>query len=219
MTTNQKTTRQALLDAACQLFAEHGFDAVSTRMIADAAQVNLGGIHYHFGSKERLYVAAFQHATATDKRYSLSDVAALHPQLMETPQGQAKIVRITTRQLFADFFGEESIGWKKRIAIRELCSPSSALPILAREVFKPGLTGDMEFIRRIRPGLSEETMLAWANILHGQVIFCMLTHSSMEIMFGAEMMSQDFSDNAARETANALILLMGLPLDSDTDQD
>lgn len=217
MTTNQKNTRQALLEAACQLFAEHGFDAVSTRMIADAAQVNLGGIHYHFGSKEQLYVAAFQYATANDRRHNLNDVAEMHPELMGSPQGQAEIIRITTRQMFADFFCTASTDWKKRIALRELCSPSSAQSILAREIFKPNLTGDMEFMRRIRPDLSEATMLAWANMLHAQVIFYMLTQAPMEVMFGPEMASREFFDNAVRQAANALILLMGLPLDSETD--
>jgi len=40
--------------AAC-LFAEHGFDAVTTREICLAAETNPGAIHYHFGDKDGLY--------------------------------------------------------------------------------------------------------------------------------------------------------------------
>lgn len=40
--------------AAC-LFAEHGFDAVTTREICHAAGTNPGAIHYHFGDKDGLY--------------------------------------------------------------------------------------------------------------------------------------------------------------------
>ncbi len=40
--------------AAC-LFAEHGFDAVTTREICAAAGTNPGAIHYHFGDKDGLY--------------------------------------------------------------------------------------------------------------------------------------------------------------------
>ncbi|MFW5735641.1 MAG: CerR family C-terminal domain-containing protein [Oceanidesulfovibrio sp.] len=218
MTQIQKDTRQALLDAACRLFSEHGFDAVSTRMIAETAEVNLGGIHYHFGSKEQLYVAAFQHATATDQRHCLGDVAAMHPELMDTPEGQAEIIRITVKKMFEDFFGSKTIGWKKRIVLRELCSPSSALPILIREIFKPNLEGDVEFIRRVCPDASKHTMVAWANTLHAQIIFYMLTQDSMELMYGERFATQDFYDEVARQQANSLILLMGLPPGPDTGQ-
>jgi AcrR family transcriptional regulator len=47
-------TRTSLLDAAERLFAEHGFDATSIRMITDVAGVNVASIHYHFGSKENV---------------------------------------------------------------------------------------------------------------------------------------------------------------------
>lgn len=47
--------RARLLTEATRLFAERGFDAVTTREICLAAQLNPGAIHYHFGDKEGLY--------------------------------------------------------------------------------------------------------------------------------------------------------------------
>jgi AcrR family transcriptional regulator len=47
-------TRTSLLDAAERLFAEHGFDGTSIRLITDAAGANVASIHYHFGSKENV---------------------------------------------------------------------------------------------------------------------------------------------------------------------
>jgi AcrR family transcriptional regulator len=48
--------RDALLEAAKQLFIAKGYEAVSTREIAELAGVNLGAIQYHFGSKAKLFV-------------------------------------------------------------------------------------------------------------------------------------------------------------------
>ena len=45
-----------LLDAAERLFGEHGYDGVGMRLLAEAANVNLGAATYHFGSKQALYV-------------------------------------------------------------------------------------------------------------------------------------------------------------------
>jgi AcrR family transcriptional regulator len=50
-------TKEKILDAAEELFMEHGFEATSLRQITAAAGVNLASAHYHFGSKEDLFEA------------------------------------------------------------------------------------------------------------------------------------------------------------------
>jgi AcrR family transcriptional regulator len=51
-------TRERILVAALQVFAEHGFDGARTREIADRAGANLGLIKYYFDTKEKLWQAA-----------------------------------------------------------------------------------------------------------------------------------------------------------------
>ena len=53
----QKDTKAEILDAAEDLFARRGPNAVSLRQIIARAKVNLAAIHYHFGSKESLMQA------------------------------------------------------------------------------------------------------------------------------------------------------------------
>lgn len=48
------STKDNLLDAAEQLFAEHGFDGASIRDITGLAGANLASINYHFGNKDTL---------------------------------------------------------------------------------------------------------------------------------------------------------------------
>jgi AcrR family transcriptional regulator len=50
-------TAAALIEAARELFALHGYDGASVRAITARAGANLGAITYHFGSKEALYEA------------------------------------------------------------------------------------------------------------------------------------------------------------------
>lgn len=50
-------TKSRILDAAEELFMEHGFEATSLRIITTAASVNLAAVNYHFGSKEELFQA------------------------------------------------------------------------------------------------------------------------------------------------------------------
>ena len=50
-------TRDALLAAGTELFAEHGYDGVPVADIARRAGVNKAMINYHFGGKRGLYLA------------------------------------------------------------------------------------------------------------------------------------------------------------------
>ncbi len=54
-----KETGAHILDVSERLFAEHGLERVSIRDIISAANVNLGAINYHFGTKQQLIAAIF----------------------------------------------------------------------------------------------------------------------------------------------------------------
>jgi AcrR family transcriptional regulator len=57
-------TRRRVLDAALQVFAARGYDGASTRLLAEAAGVNLPAIQYNFGGKEGLYRAVIERIIA-----------------------------------------------------------------------------------------------------------------------------------------------------------
>ncbi len=50
-------TRRAILSAAEECFAASGFAGATTRQVAALAGVNVATLHYHFGSKGKLYRA------------------------------------------------------------------------------------------------------------------------------------------------------------------
>jgi AcrR family transcriptional regulator len=55
-------TRQRLLAAAVEVFADKGFWETTHAEICERAQVNTAAVNYHFGSKENLYVEAWRHS-------------------------------------------------------------------------------------------------------------------------------------------------------------
>ena len=54
MTIPESGSKRKLLDAAEQLFAEKGFEAVSVRDITQLAKTNVASVNYHFGSRDGL---------------------------------------------------------------------------------------------------------------------------------------------------------------------
>lgn len=49
-------TKQRLLESACAVFAEKGFQDATIAEICDAAEANIASVNYYFGSKENLYM-------------------------------------------------------------------------------------------------------------------------------------------------------------------
>ena len=66
------SARDDILDAADALFGDLGFDATTTRQIAESCGVNKALIHYHFDSKEQLF-----HAVLARYYSSLTEVFGL----------------------------------------------------------------------------------------------------------------------------------------------
>ena len=54
------STKDRILDAAEELFAQHGLASTSLRQVTARAQVNIATVNYHFGSKENLINEVFR---------------------------------------------------------------------------------------------------------------------------------------------------------------
>lgn len=58
--------RRRILDAACRLFKDKGFDAVSVAEVMKAAGLTHGGFYGHFSSKDDLVAQTLAQALAAD---------------------------------------------------------------------------------------------------------------------------------------------------------
>lgn len=59
----QLKKQQAILNAACEVFAKHGYQKASMQDIADAAQVSKSVLFKYFSTKENLYLRLFRLAS------------------------------------------------------------------------------------------------------------------------------------------------------------
>ncbi|MCB9878012.1 MAG: TetR family transcriptional regulator [Planctomycetes bacterium] len=53
-------TKERIVEVALELFREHGYDATTMRMVAEAAGVSLGNAYYYFASKDLLLQAFYR---------------------------------------------------------------------------------------------------------------------------------------------------------------
>jgi len=60
---NSLSTKEKLISTGIRLFAKYGFEATTTRMIADDAGLNLATMSFHFKSKENFYKEVLEYVS------------------------------------------------------------------------------------------------------------------------------------------------------------
>lgn len=118
-------TRQALIRAGLDLFGRNGFDATSTREIAQAAGVNSAGIAYHFGGKDGLRQACAE---------------AIIARLQAVLAGGAPSVAIAIDAADRDMAAEQLLALIDRVVAFLTTVPESELVarFVVREMLTPG---------------------------------------------------------------------------------
>jgi AcrR family transcriptional regulator len=71
--------RERILDVATRLFAAHGYDGTSTRLIAEEAGLNIATVAYHAGGKRDLYLAVMERAHRRERAALEAAVAEMTP--------------------------------------------------------------------------------------------------------------------------------------------
>jgi len=125
-------TRERLLEAAGQVFAEAGFRAATVReIVARAGGANIAAVNYHFRDKEGLYAAVLEHTA--------HEAVAKYPPhggLPAAAPAEAQLhafVRALLLRLFDK--GHQSIHGK--LMAREMIEPTRALDRIVEQMIRP----------------------------------------------------------------------------------
>jgi AcrR family transcriptional regulator len=122
-------TKDALLAAAIEVFADKGFDAATVRDICGKANANVAAVNYHYGGKDALYMAVLEVVFPSDS-YEPSGTADMDPE---------KRLKVYLRNLVSDIYkrGENIITDRWAIFLREMAKPSKNLDFITRRQVQP----------------------------------------------------------------------------------
>ena len=124
ITSKGERTRQAIEEAAYDLFLEQGYSATSMRQIAQEAGVALGGIYNHFASKEEIFTAIIQ-----DKH----PYKQIMPVLLETPGDTAEEFVHNAAQALVDELGRRP-DFLKLMFVEIVEFDTKHIPIIFKQV-------------------------------------------------------------------------------------
>ena len=163
--TNQADTRQRLLEAAGQVFADRGFEKATIREIVDRANANLNAVNYHFRDKRGLYLAVFEYAHELGAEQEQAT-----RQTMESlaPKDRLRLFVLNTlRRIIAS----HKQPWPSRLLHRELIEPTGALDMILEQMIRPRFTLLKSIVRELLPeGTPELKVALCAESVIGQCI-------------------------------------------------
>lgn len=204
-------TKQALILAAGELFAETGLDGASVRAIAEKVGANIAAINYHFGSKENLYTEALLHVIQECECHGARE-ALLHEEHFSTPERKAGLLRDLVRERFTSYFSPTRPQWYGRLVIRSMQDPTPSLETVVKQLMFPEHEALVKVFQRVNPALSDDAARLWAFSLIGQIGFYVFGESVILMVLNTRRYEPDFLEKAAAHVARTLIAAMALPL-------
>jgi TetR/AcrR family transcriptional regulator, regulator of cefoperazone and chloramphenicol sensitivity len=135
-------TRQRLLEAAGEVFAERGFRMATVREICQRAKANLAAVNYHFGDKERLYAAVLQYTFHCAEPYPLD--LGLGAKATVEERLQAFI-----RSHLFSLLHEGRPAWHRKLIAREMAEPTRALDTVVDQMIRPEAELLMAIVRDV----------------------------------------------------------------------
>jgi len=208
-------TKLALVLAAGELFSGKGFDGITTREIAIKAGVKLGSMHYHFGSKEALYVETFRYALAKSKRPYVQDIIDQNSARMLTPEGIAWIIHKCIKIFIKSSLVQQDPEWFHQLMLREITTPSSAMPLLMKEIIRPDHEGYTQIYKAAKPNSSTQDANIWIFSLFSQAFFYNLAEAIVDEFAGKNALTPEMISQITSSTAKMMILAVELPLPDD----
>ncbi len=155
--TDGAATRQHLLDIAGQVFAQHGLAGATSKEICERAGTPLASVNYHFGSREALYEAVL--IEAHRQLVGLDELVAMTAGL----DGPRAKLRAIVGHL-AGLSTRADTPWGFRVMLREVLSPSPAIPALVDKAIQPkaalvlGLVGELLGLPPAHPAVQRGVM-------------------------------------------------------------
>ncbi len=139
----QAKTRQQLINAAAEVFAEVGFRAATVRAICERAGANIAAVNYHFGDKEKLYLEVL--------RYTQEQSLEKYPTDLGVKADSSPELRLKAfiRSFLFRIFDEGSIAWHGKLMSREMIEPTAALDALVQEKVRPQAAQLAAIIRKL----------------------------------------------------------------------
>lgn len=192
--TTHFSTKDRILGAAEELFAQHGFAGTSLRQVTSRADVNIAAVNYHFGSKENLVNEVFRRRM--DDMTSLR-LSQLKTALEKHPGELQPVLAAFVEPALAMSQDRHGGGAFVRVVARAYAEKNDGLRKFLSDHYGHVLREFGKAIATCVPGLSKEELYWRLDFLAGALTYAMADFGL--IKRPAEVAEAAHRERAARE--------------------
>src|SRR2546423_14384876 len=180
----QHETRTRILDAAEELFMQHGFEGASMRMLTAKAGVNLAAVNYHFGSKHALIEAVFRRRLDP---MNLARIAELDKLEAETsaasPEAIIRAFITPGLRLMADAKDGRNFT---RLLGRTYTEPNKAVRQLIGQMYAPAMQRYKSALERALPQMPREELVWRMHFMFGTLAYTLAATDTVQLIAGCK---------------------------------
>jgi AcrR family transcriptional regulator len=203
-------TRERLLDAAEQIFAERGFEGASMRAVTQAAGSSVSAANYHFGSKEALLRETLLRRVGPLNERRLARLDALEEKAGGRPLEVETIVEAFLRPVFEEHVASvDATNRFRQVAARIYSDPPGVVATMKRDLFGPIVTRFVGALSAALPEKSREeielgfqlTVGVMVHVISGHLVTTPLSEDG-----GCECWTSRLSDESVLEQMIAYVV-------------
>lgn len=194
-----KSTREKLIDAAIEVFAEQGYQNSTVQQIVERAGTNIAAINYHFGDKASFYGHVVTQALSEE---NLGEQADFGENL--SPEEQLRT--------FVGWFINHAVGVNRKpsfldsVHMQEMMNPSPVLDTIVENFIRPNHMKLRAIVTALLPdGASEQQIRHHAFSVIGQCLHYKFARPVMERLYKDIEFSPEYADVLADHIANVSI--------------
>jgi AcrR family transcriptional regulator len=203
----QHETRTRILDAAEELFMQHGFEGTSMRQLTARAGVNLAAVNYHFGSKDALIEAVF--------RRRLDPMNAARIAALEELEKEGRAV--APEEIIRAFVGpslrmiEDARGGGRnfiRLLGRTYTDPAKDIRSLIGKMYAPTMERYKRALQRALPQMPADELVWRMHFMFGTLAYTLAATDTVQLIAGCK--PEDRYDSRLLEERLTAFLAAGL---------
>jgi AcrR family transcriptional regulator len=199
-------TRTRILDAAEELFMQHGFGGTSMRLLTAKAGVNLAAVNYHFGSKDALIEAVFRRRLDPMNAARIGALDAL--EASGRPCAPEAIIRAFVGESLRMI--EDAKGGRNFIRLlgRSYTEPSKAIRVLIGQLYAPAMELYKAAFERALPQMPREELVWRMHFMFGTLSYTLAATDAVQLIAGCK--PEDRHDARLLEDRLTAFLAAGL---------
>jgi len=205
----QHVTCTRILDAAEELFMQHGFEGTSMRTLTAKAGVNLAAVNYHFGSKDALIEAVFRRRLDPMNAARIAELDRLENAAGGAALAPEAIIRAFLGASLA-LIEDAKCGGRNFIRLlgRAYTEPSKPIRVLIGQLYAPAMSRFKSAFERALPELPKEELIWRMHFMFGTLAYTVAATDTVQLIAGCK--PEDRYDAALLEERLTAFLYAGV---------